>query len=103
MYLMGFSAKKAVGLANSLIVMTSFVKYSMSWFKSQPGVSFKNIVDYNCAIIMIPPMVLFSSLGGIIGAMLPDLIVSVTMILVLLYPIITGYLNLRKELKQRRE
>ena len=63
----------------------------MGWFKSPPGNSFKNIVDYNCAIIKIPPMVLFSSLGGIIGAMLPDLIVSLTMILVLVYPSITGY------------
>ena len=60
----------------------------MSWFKSQPDIPYKNIVDYNCAIVMIPPMVMFSSLGGIIGAMLPDLIVSILMILVQIFAII---------------
>src|SRR3990167_8410370 len=74
-YLMGFNARQVVALSNSIVLVTSVVKYIMGLFKKNPFVPYKTIVDYNAALLMIPPMAMFSSIGGVAVTLVPDIVV----------------------------
>lgn len=101
-YLMGFSARQSVALSNCIIVMTAFIKYVMSLFRHNPVVSYKTIVDYNGAIIMVPTMSLFSTIGAVIATFLPDSLVLILLVVTILGSVATGVSNLIKYIKEYR-
>jgi uncharacterized membrane protein YfcA len=101
-YLMGFNARQAVALSNSIVLATATVKYIMALFKKNPFVPYKTIIDYNSALLMIPPMALFSSIGGIVVTFVPDVIVLLMLFSVNVFACVTGYFNLKNQLEKER-
>jgi len=94
-YFMGLSAVQSVSLANFIIVMTSLIKYLMSLFRHNPVVPWKTITDYNGAILLIPTMALFSTIGGIVSSFLPDVLILFMLIVTLSISMYTGFINLK--------
>lgn len=101
-YFMGFSAVQAVSLANFIIVITSFIKYLMSLFRHNPVVPWKTIIDYNGAILLIPTMALFSTIGGIVSSFLPDVLILFMLIVTLILSMYTGFGNLKKLIRTEK-
>lgn len=101
-YLMGFSAGQATALANAIALMTSTAKYSISLFKRNPYVPFKTINDYNGVMAVLPGMTLFSTVGGIVGAYFPEVVVLILLDLLLIATCFTGYFELKKQLRLRK-
>ena len=102
MIMIGFSAKQAVTFSNAVILLTAFAKYVLAFFKKNPEVPFKTIIDYNAAISMIPSISLFSIFGGIITAFLPDLLITVLLIALVILAITLGLIQIRMMLKRQK-
>jgi len=102
-FLLGFTANQAVALSNSVVVMTSLIKYLMSLFRSNPVVSWRTIIDYNGALLLIPTMALFSTIGSIISSFLPDVLILFMLVTTMFLSIYTGVANLRRQMKVETE
>ena len=100
--MIGFSAKQAVVLANAIVLLTSGSKYVMGLFKVNPDFKFKTIVDYNAAIAMIPNITLFSTIGGIVSTMIPDVLILFSLISMLIMSMTSAVLQIIKLLKLRK-
>lgn len=100
--MIGFSAKQAVVLANAIVLLTSGTKYVMSLFKVNPDFKFKTIVDYNAAIAMIPNITLFSTIGGIVSAMIPDVLILFSLISMLIMSMTSAVFQVKNQLKLRK-
>ena len=102
MIMMGFSAVEAVTLSNSITFLTTLTKYVVGLFLRNPSVEYNTIVDYNSAIILIPPIAFFSTIGGILSAMFPELLLMFIMLALLLFAFVTMVLYIRVLRRQRR-
>lgn len=100
--MMDFTPKQAVTLANCIVVLTSGVKYMMGLTRRNPKLPYKTIVDYNGALVVIPPLALFSTIGGIVSIMLPDVILMVLLVCVLVFCIISAIFQIRAQISRER-
>lgn len=102
-YVIGTTTFEAVAISNSIILMTSGVKYIMGLTKKNPTENYRTIVDYNAAILMIPTMTLFSTFGSIIGSFFPSVLVLIMLTLVVLPSWYFGLKNLKKVKAQEKK
>ena len=100
--LMGFSAGQATALANAFATMSTFCKYLIGINKRDPVFPFKTMIEYNGVMTLLPAMTLFSTIGGIVGSFLPEVLVLFILVVTLIGSIISGVIQLRAQLIARK-
>ena len=95
------SHANAIPISNFSIFLSSAQRYLLNSTKPHPLRNGRGIlVDYNLAIIMLPGIISGVSVGGIINALLPKIIVQVSYIILLGY---VGFSLIRKLLDLREK
>lgn len=67
-----FSTKEAISLSNGLMFTNGAIAYFMLLFKKHPSIEHRTLIDYNLAIIMLPPMMIGSLIGSILAGIVPS-------------------------------
>lgn len=101
--MLDFSAKQAVVMANFIILLTSITKYILGLFKTNPEASFKTIINYNMVIAMVPWITLFSTIGGIVTAFVPDVLVIFLLASVVAYSTTSAIVMIRRLYLKRKQ
>ena len=103
----GFTTQQSVALTNGVTLMASIVKYIMGIFLMSPITPYKTIVDYNCILVMLPMMTLFSTFGGIVANFVPGILIIIILLASHVACIVIGYRSYTqqkgKEFKFTRE
>ena len=82
-----FEPKQAIAMSNGLMFFCSFIVYVMSWSKSHPTLRNKVLINYNIAILMMPPMMIGNLLGSVCATFVPSLLQLIVLALIIVVSI----------------
>jgi len=99
MLVLGFKPKHAIALSNFTILGGSIANTTMNCRKRHPKVD-KQIIDWDLILIMEPLTIFGAVLGSLMGKVLPNIILTVSLVIVLAF---MGQRTLTKGLKMWRQ
>jgi uncharacterized membrane protein YfcA len=83
----GMSSKEAVALSNGLTVFSSCSSLVNNLRKQDPDIPRRSLINYDAILSINPTLVLGSSLGAILSAIMADFVVMVVYVLLIIYAI----------------
>ena len=68
-----FGPKESISMSNGVMFFNAFVVYIMSMRKSHPTQPQKTLINYNLAMILMPPMMIGNLIGSLAAVLVPSL------------------------------
>lgn len=101
-----FATKQAIALSNCCIFAGSLTRFILNFKQTHPNKDAKSI-DYNIVMVMLPMVLMGSTIGVQINAVLPELLLLIGMTALIVFIAIKSIFNAikvkRKEVRNRIE
>ena len=80
-----FYIKEVIPISNFLICITSLVTFIFNLTKSHPKLAYRNLIDYNLAFTLLPPLLIGVYMGFYIHLISPNAILFIMLVAIFSY------------------
>jgi len=81
----GYYAEEAVSLSNFSIMTSGILRFVMNYSQKHPERNERLAIDYDTVLLLLPMVLLGSSVGVLLNKILPSVVIIVLLTIVLLY------------------